>query len=91
MRLLAVRFNRLIVTDRHHQVAASRRMLRAGRHLTSKRKLIEQGFGWAKFIGPICQVMVRGLKKVDQLFVLTMAAYNLTRMRTLEQIRLQTK
>jgi len=55
-----------------------------------KRKLIEQGFGWAKFIGPIRQVMVRGLKKMDQLFVLTMAAYNLTRMRTLEQIRLQT-
>jgi transposase len=55
-----------------------------------KRKLIEQGFGWAKFIGPIRQVMVRGLKRVDQLFVLTMAAYNLTRMRSLEQIRLQT-
>lgn len=55
-----------------------------------KRKLIEQGFGWAKFVGPIRQVMVRGLKKVDQLFVLTMTAYNLTRMRTLEQIRLQT-
>ena len=55
-----------------------------------KRKLIEQGFGWAKLVGPIRQVMVRGLKKVDQLFVLTMAAYNLTRMRTLEQIRLQT-
>jgi hypothetical protein len=55
-----------------------------------KRKLIEQGFGWAKFIGPIRQMMVRGLKRVDQLFVLTMAAYNLTRMRTLGQIRLQT-
>lgn len=54
-----------------------------------KRKLIEQGFGWAKLIGPIRQVMVRGLKKVDQLFVLTMAAYNLTRMRTLGQIRPQ--
>jgi hypothetical protein len=35
------------------------------------------------------QVMVRGLKKVDQMFVLTMAAYNLTRMRSLGQIRLQ--
>ena len=34
-------------------------------------------------------MMVRGLDKVDQLFVLTMAAYNLTRMRTLGQIRLQ--
>lgn len=55
-----------------------------------KRKLIEQGFDWTKFIGPIRQMMARGLKKVDQLFVLTMAAYNLTRMRTLEQIRLQT-
>lgn len=52
-----------------------------------KRKLIEQGFGWAKLIGPMRQVMVRGLAKVDQLFVLTMAAYNLTRMRTLGQVR----
>ena len=52
-----------------------------------KRKLIEQGFGWAKLIGPVRQVMVRGLKKVNQLFVLTMAAYNLWRMRTLGQIR----
>lgn len=52
-----------------------------------KRKLIEQGFGWAKLVGPIRQVMVRGIKKVDQLFVLTMAAYNLTRMRTLAQVR----
>ena len=35
-------------------------------------------------------IAVRGLKKVDQIFVLTMAAYNLMRMRTLGQIRLQT-
>lgn len=54
-----------------------------------KRKLIKQGFGWAKFIGPIRQVMVRGLKRVGQLFVLTMAAYKLMRMRNLEQIRLK--
>lgn len=54
-----------------------------------KRKLIEQGFGWAKSIGHIRQVMVRGIKKVDLQFVLTMAAYNLTRMRTLGQVRLQ--
>jgi transposase len=54
-----------------------------------KRKLIEQGFGWAKTVGAIGQVMVRGLQRVDQMFVLTMAAYNLTRMRTLAQIRLQ--
>ena len=54
-----------------------------------KRKLIEQGFGWAKFIGPIRQVMVRGIKKVDQVFMMAMAAYNLVRMRTLGQIRLE--
>ena len=55
-----------------------------------KRKLIEQGFGWAKTAGNIRQVMVRGIERVDQIFVLTTAAYNLTRMRTLGQIRLQT-
>lgn len=55
-----------------------------------KRKLIEQGFGWAKFIGPIRQVMVRGLAKVDQVFVLAMTGYNLVRMRTLGQLRQQT-
>ena len=52
-----------------------------------KRKFIEQGFGWAKIIGNMRQVMVRGLQKVDQMFVLTMAAYNLTRMRALSQLR----
>lgn len=54
-----------------------------------KRKRIEQGFGWGKFIGPIRQVMVRGIKKVGQVFVMTMAAYNLVRMRTLGQVRLE--
>lgn len=45
----------------------------------TKRKLIEQGFGWAKLIGNIRQVMVRGLAKVDQMFMLNMTAYNLVR------------
>lgn len=54
-----------------------------------KRKRIEQGFGWAKLIGSVRQVMVRGLKRVDQLFVLNMAAYNLVRMRSLGQVRPQ--
>ena len=35
------------------------------------------------------QMLVRGIKKVDQLFVLTMAGYNLTRLRSLGKIRLQ--
>lgn len=41
------------------------------------------------FIGPIRQVMVRGLHRADQMFMLTMTAYNLTRMRTLGKMRLQ--
>ena len=32
------------------------------------------------------QVMVRDLERVDQMFVLTMAGYNLVRMCTLEQL-----
>lgn len=54
-----------------------------------RRKRIEQGFGWAKTIGQIRQVMVRGLQRVDQMFVLNMVAYNLVRMRSLGQIRPQ--
>ena len=54
-----------------------------------KRKRIEQCFGWGKTIGPIRQVMMQGLEKVDQLLTLTMAAYNLTRMRTLANVRPQ--
>jgi IS5 family transposase len=52
-----------------------------------RRRRIEQCFGWGKLIGPMRQVMVQGLDKVDQLLTLTMAAYNLTRLRTLAQLR----
>jgi IS5 family transposase len=48
-----------------------------------KRKSIEQVFGWAKTVGRIRQAMYRGRERVEQLFLLTQAAYNLTRMRTL--------
>lgn len=48
-----------------------------------KRKCIEQGFGWGKTVGRIRQVMCRGRERVEQLFLLTQATYNLTRMRTL--------
>lgn len=54
-----------------------------------KRKLIEQGFGWAKTVGHMRQVLVRGIQKVGQMFVLTMAGYNLTRLRSLGKNRLQ--
>jgi transposase len=45
-----------------------------------KRKLIERSFGWGKSDRPLCQVKLRGLKRVDWFYRLTMAAYNLTRM-----------
>ena len=48
-----------------------------------KRKLIERVFGWSKLDGPLRQLKVRGLKRVDWLFRLTVAAYNLVRMRRL--------
>ena len=54
-----------------------------------KRKRIEQCFGWGKTIGPIRQVMVQGPEKADQLLTLTMAAYNLTRLRSLAALRPQ--
>lgn len=52
-----------------------------------KLKCTEQGFEWGKLIGPIRQVMVRGIKIVDQLFLMTMTAYNLVRMLALGQVR----
>ena len=48
-----------------------------------KRKCIEQVFGWSKTVGRIRQAMYRGRERVEQMFLLTQAAYNLTRMRTL--------
>jgi hypothetical protein len=42
--------------------------------------------GCAKFIGPIRQVMVRGLVKVYQVLVLAMTGYNLVRIRTLARL-----
>ncbi len=47
------------------------------------RKRIEETFGWGKMIGPLRQVKVRGMKKVNHLCLLTYAAYNLVRMRNL--------
>ena len=52
-----------------------------------KRKCIEQCFGWGKVIGQLRQVMVRGLERVDQVLTMTMAAYNLTRLRSLAKLR----
>ena len=46
----------------------------------SPRWLVEKGFGWLKQTGPLRQVKLRGLEKVDWLFVFSCAAHNLIRL-----------
>jgi transposase len=52
-----------------------------------KRKLIERVFGWSKLNRPLRQVKLRGLERVDWFYRLTIAAYNLVRMRKLIPIQ----
>ena len=47
------------------------------------RKRIEEIFGWMKTIGPLRRPMYRGVDRIDGVFTLTAAAYNLVRMRNL--------
>jgi transposase/IS5 family transposase len=44
------------------------------------RKRVEEIFGWDKTIGGLAQVKLRGLAKVQALFTLSLAAYNLIRL-----------
>lgn len=46
----------------------------------SRRWLVEKSFGWLKQTGPLRQVKLRGLEKVDWLFLFSCAAYNLPRL-----------
>jgi len=46
----------------------------------SCRWLVEKPFGWMKQTGPIRQVKVRGLHKVDWFFVFSCAVHNLIRL-----------
>jgi len=46
----------------------------------SCRWLVEKNFGWLKETGPVRQVKVRGLAKVDWVFVFSCAAHNLLRL-----------
>ena len=47
------------------------------------RKRIEEVFGWGKAIGPLRQTKFRGTERVNFHMLLTMAGYNLVRMRNL--------
>jgi IS5 family transposase len=51
----------------------------------SKRWLVEKSFGWLKQIGPLKKVKLRGLAKVDWLFVFSCAAFNLFRILKLRE------
>ena len=62
---------------------------RTSRHASYKisqrsRKRVEEPFCWGKTIGLIRQIKVRGLSKVNDVFMMTMIGWNLTRMRTLQ-------
>ncbi len=46
----------------------------------SRRWLVEKTFGWLKGTGPLRQVKLRGLAKVDWIFVFSCAAHNLLRL-----------
>lgn len=56
-------------TTRHPGYAISQRI----------RKRIEEGFGWAKTIGGLAKLKVRGLARADAAFTFRMIAYNLIR------------
>jgi IS5 family transposase len=51
----------------------------------SKRWLVEKPFGWLKQIGPLKKVKLRGLPKVDWVFVFSCAAFNLLRIPKLRE------
>ncbi len=60
-------------TTRHPGYALSQR----------KRKRVEEIFGWVKTVGGLRKTRHRGVARVDWMFSLALAAYNLVRMRNL--------
>ncbi len=68
--------------DKKRRSNLDRRTTRHAGYATSlsRRWLVEKGFGWLKQTGPMRQVKLRGLHKVDWLFVFSCAAHNLCRL-----------
>ncbi len=60
-------------TTRHRGYAVSQ----------TKRKVVEQIFGWMKTVGLMRKTRHRGLRRVGWMFLFTLAAHNLVRMRNL--------
>ena len=70
----------------HRRSAVDARTTRHSSYSISqkKRPLIERTFGWLKAVAGIRKVKLRGLRKVDWLFVFTAAAFNLWRLPRLQ-------
>jgi len=49
----------------------------------TKRKLVEESFGWMKTVGLMRKTRHKGLERVNWMFIFTAAAYNLVRIRNL--------
>jgi transposase len=69
------------VTGRPRKTAIDKRTTRHPGYAISQtiRKRIEEIFGWAKTVGGLTQVKLRGLVKVKAVFLFALAAYNLIR------------
>lgn len=63
-------------TTRHKGYAVSQK----------KRKRVEEIFGWAKTVGLIRKAKMQGRAKIDWLFTMSIAVFNLVRMRNMEAI-----
>src|SRR6266702_1454069 len=71
----------LTKTGKRRKTAIDARSLRHPGYALSQRcrKRIEEVFGWIKTVAGLAQVKVRGLAKVQAVFIFAIAAYNLVR------------
>ncbi len=71
--------------DKHRRSAIDKRTTRYPGYLISqtKRKRVEEIFGWLKTVGGLRKLRHRGLDRVDWMFTFAVAAYNLVRLRNL--------
>ena len=69
-------------SDKRHRSTHDRRTTRHAGYAgsLSRRWLVEKTFGWLKGTGPLRQVKLRAVAKVDWIFVFSCAAHNLLRL-----------
>jgi transposase len=73
-------------TNKRRSAIDGRTTRHAGYEISlSKRWLVEKPFGWLKQTGPLRKVKLRGLAKVDWLFVFSCAVFNLLRIPKLQE------